>query len=304
MGKINLTKKERGILLAVFFVLSLFFTHVMLSIAEKNKGYLLLISSLGIFFLFLFQLEKKKIWRLFCRDQAIVVIAAVFLANALFFSEGMWNLAVNTGTKMWENWQGLALFFFLPTPYFIFIGFQFIPAFYRRWFLLSVIFLGLIILKPTPRYYEWVSLTGAIFLALGFYRRKKLALFFMPFLLLHSAAIYWSYFSKHISDHPREVSLRLFVWKDSSRDFLSKQRLADFLSGSGCDYSDIHSVDFRVKESLRAISYGSWPKRDQSSDRHCLWGKGVNISMRSEYAEQPGDDETAVADFFVWEKKN
>lgn len=293
--RVSLSARERKIICLVFFLLSLFFLYVALSIAEKNKGIALLISSLSALIIFLFKLDQKKIWRFFCREKVMQVLALVFIVNAFFFSEGMWNLAIQRGMKMWENWQGLALFFFLPSIYFIHIGFKNLPSFYRRWFLLGIIFLGAIILKPAPRYYEWTLLAGAFCMAIGFYRRKKLALFFMPFLLLHGAVIYYSYFT----ETTREESLRLFVWKDSSRDFLSKQSLAAFLGGSGCKLSDINGVDFRVKESLRAISYASWPVANQP----CAWKNGVNISLRSEYAEQPGDNETAIADFFVWERK-
>jgi hypothetical protein len=270
-------------------ILAGFFYRVYLLIPEKGKGFALFLVALLAAFAFLLPIQRwvpRQKWL----DSAVGIVAAVFLANALFFLEGSWSVAISTGLKPWQGQGSIGLLLFLPLALFlVWRGTRELPRFARRWFLLGVIILGAMMLKAAPRYYETALLALTVFFALGFAALPALQRWMALLLLaLHAAWLYPLYFLTT----PKEESLYLLAWKDSSRDFLSKQALVTVLGGSGCSLSDIKSVDSRVRESLLALSYGDWQQKAV-----CPY-KELQVQRRAEADPIRGREE--VADFVFW----
>jgi hypothetical protein len=92
----------------------------------------------------------------------------------------------------------------------------------------------------------------------------------------------------------QEREHKILIWRDSSRDFLSKQNLVQYFSENGCRLSDISSGDARVLEALRFLAIGNWPV---DSTRTCRLGK-----IRAERAEfaLPAPPLAEVANFYLW----
>jgi hypothetical protein len=172
--------------------------------------------------------------------------------------------------------------------------------------LLGVIFLGFMMLKPAPRYFELALLMVAVFVAQGLASLPFLGRIAMVvFLCLHATVLFAEYFSVS----PRENSLKFLFFKDSSRDFLSKQELVSVLGGSGCGLSDINGADSRVQEALLALSRADWPvakgaasglgSADAEGATSCKWKK-PQVERRAESGRTGTREE--VADFVIWEK--
>jgi hypothetical protein len=96
----------------------------------------------------------------------------------------------------------------------------------------------------------------------------------------------------------REENLRLLFFKDSSRDFLSKQELVRFLGGLGCSFSDIKSVDSRVREALIALSRSDWPV----AAHPCPW-KEIRLARKAESTQSGFEVADFVLEGSTWTKQ-
>jgi hypothetical protein len=270
-------------------VLALFFWKVFLQIPEKGKALALLASALlagASLWIPFYRWNWQKSWL----DTLAWIFALVFLLNAFFFLEGFWQLSISTGKEAWRGGRIVSLALFLIfSGWLFFQGRKEFPRFWRRVFLLGVIFLGLMMLKQTPRYHEMILLSLAIFLSAGLAKHKELIRFAcMCFLALHGALLYSEYFTLN----PKEQELRFLTFKDSSRDFLAKQELVSVLGSSGCRLSDIKTGDSRVGEALLALSHGDW----EVAPSPCPW-KHLERKVESFRA----GSKTEIADFVIWE---
>jgi hypothetical protein len=289
----ELTRRERLVSTLGCFLLALFFFRVFLMIPEKGKAGALVASALATGTLLAIGAEKWKFWRRHWLEGVVLYLALVFLFNAFVFLDGFWQHSVTTGREGWKGGRmvSIALFF----PFVLWLtqrGSRDTPRWLRRAFLLLVILLGLMMLKPAPRYFEILLLALGVFAAQGLARLPFLGrMAALVFLLLHGTLLYAEYFTTT----PKEASLRFLFFKDSSRDFLSKQELASVLGGSGCALSDIQAVDSRVNEALTAISRADW----QVAPGGCRF-KNLQVERRAESGRAGTKEE--VADFVIWEK--
>lgn len=288
--KRELSKAERRAGFGASLLLALFFVRVAFLIPEKGKGVALVAVGILAAVSFLLPFERRSFGRRWA-DSVVGIFSCVFLANALFFLQGSWSVAISTGLKTWRGAGLVGILLFVPLAlWLLWRGSREAPRFFRRWFLLSVIVLGAMMLKPAPRYFEVVFLASAAWIAVGLASMRALPRFsVLLFFALHTAWLYPNYFLSV----PKEESLRLLLWKDSSRDFLSKQRLASVLGSSGCSLSDIKSVDSRVREALVALSRRDWPL----ADGKCKWQE-LHVGRRAETETGPTREE--VADFVLW----
>jgi hypothetical protein len=272
-------------------LLALFFTRVYLEIPEKGKVLALLGSAILVISLLWIPLHRWN-WQKSWFEGLVWLVAAVFLANAFFFLEGFWQLSISSGKEAWRGGRIVSLCLFLGFSIFFFMrGLKAFPRLWRRAFLLGVICLGLMMLKQTPRYHELILLSLTVILSVGIGSLRlvpKAAC--LGFLVLHGALIYAEYFTLN----PKETELRFLLFKDSSRDFLSKQELVSVLGSSGCRLSDIKTGDSRVGEALLALSHGDWPV----ADKPCAW-KNLQLERRAESFRAGAKLE--VADFVIWE---
>lgn len=273
-----------------FFAFALFFWKVSVEIPEKGKAFALLASAvigLLLFWIPFYRWNWQKPWM----ESLAWLGAAVFLVNAFFFLEGFWQLSITTGKEAWKAGRILSLSSFVVFSVVLFFhGRLAFSRFWRRAFLLGVICMGAMMLKQTPRYHEIILLSLAVFLsgAIGTY--KELTRFAcIAFLALHGALIYAEYFTLN----PKERELRFLSFKDSSRDFLSKQELVSVLGSSGCRLSDIKTGDSRVGEALLALSHRDW----SVSEQKCPW----QFVERKVESFRSGS-KTEIADFVLWEK--
>lgn len=286
--------RERMAGLSSCLFLAAFFLQVIPQLPEKGKATALFLSAAAVAALLCLRAERWPVWRHRYFEVVVWLLSAVFLLNALFFVEGFWTLSITTGKEGWKGGRFLNLAVFLP--FIIWItrrGGREFPRILRRAFLLGVICLGFMMLKPAPRYFELMFLALALCLAQGIASLPflgRIATIF--FLFLHATVLCAEYFTVS----PRETELRFLFFKDSSRDFLSKQDLVAVLGGSGCRLSDIKSVDSRVGEALAALAKGDW----KVADLPCRW-KNLVIERRAEsgQAGQTGQGRQEAADFVI-----
>jgi hypothetical protein len=275
-------------------LLALFFARVATLVPEKGKAWALVASAVLLAALVLARAERWRLWQKPHWESVAVLLALVFLVNALFFLDGFWSLSITTGKEGWKGGRLLNLLFFLPAALWLARkGSREFPRWLRRAFLLGVICMGVMMLKPAPRYYELALLLVALFMAQGLASLPFLGRMAMVvFLFLHGTVL----FSEYFSVTPRENALKFLLLKDSSRDFLSKQELVSVLGGSGCGLSDISGADSRVQEALIALSRADWPV---DASKPCKW-KNLQVERRAESGRAGIREE--VADFVIWEK--
>ncbi|RZA06401.1 MAG: hypothetical protein EOP11_10475 [Proteobacteria bacterium] len=288
------SRRERAAAITALLALAFFFTQVLRLVPEKGKAAALFASALVLTGLLLARAERWRLWRWIWWDTLALFLSVPFWFNAFFFAEGSWGLAISTGKEAWKGWGALGLGLFLPfAVWFSFQGARELPRLARRSLTLIVIGLGLMMLKPAPRYFEVAITLIAVFLAIGIAKRRlPIRALLTAGLLLHALPIYADYFSLL----PREKEFRFLAFKDSSRDFLSKQSLAYVLGGLGCGVADMSLSDSRVAESLRALSLSAEP-----STRACAL-KDLRVERRGANFQLPGGREPdgAAADFIYW----
>jgi hypothetical protein len=285
------TRGERAAAVGALLLVAFYFSEILRQVPEKGKAAALLASALGLAGLLLARAERWRLWRWHWWETIVVLVSALFWFNAIFFAEGTWSLALSTGKEGWKSWGAIGMALFIPPAlYFAYLGGRELPRLWRRALSLSVIALGLMMLKPAPRYFELVILCLVVLFSLGIARRRlPIRALITAGLLLHALPIYVDYFSLM----PHEKDFRFLFFKDSSRDFLSKQVLLGELGGRGCDLSVMELSDSRVAESLRALSLQPPPRGAAA----CPWPR-LRIERRAE-ARRSGEG-GEIADFVYW----
>lgn len=245
------SRREKNAIVVSFGLLAVFFFRVAWLIPEKGKAAALVISALLAIGLPYVQhrLSSLPRWQWFP-----LVLGGAFLVNLVFFAEGTWSLGILTGSVGFGlGWQASLVVPLLAGL--LYVGLAKSSAFLRSWFFFSLFFLGLMMLKPAPRYFELPLLAMAILLSLGLaWQRALWGNAMLMGLGVHALVLYGFFFNSV----PFEKELRFLHFKDSSRDFLSKQKLTEFLGGAGCEASDIRSADSRVMEAVNALWIGQW----------------------------------------------
>jgi len=282
-------KKARVAFVAYFLLMAVFFLQVFFAIPEKGKAGALVLSAVGSAALLLVKGERWYVCRSVWWGRVLPVLAAAFIFNALFFGQGFWTASVMTGNDVWGFYQGslshfLAFLLSLFTLFAVtFISLKKLEGRLRVWLFASTFLIGIMMLKPAPRYFELVylaltfSLTGLLSeydfdywikkaVSVNFFRRLALwfALAFGLTFAINNAQESWARFSSPFTS-VTDTSLRFLFFKDSSRDFLDKQSLVKFLGSSGCKFSDIETHDPRLKETLTALSLGDWKVEEKKA---------------------------------------
>ncbi|NUM89276.1 MAG: hypothetical protein HUU37_08745 [Bdellovibrionales bacterium] len=195
--------------------------------------------------------------------------AVAWWVPAFFFSEGHWMVLVAKGTFLQDAWvlPGLTI-----PAWGLAVGAlrRKTPAVGREILFLTIltVSLGVMIPKPTPRYFELVFLTAAALGAVGLAGAAKARVAW----LLGIAGTIWLFAAHYQGGIPVERDFRFAWFKDSSSDFLSKQEVASFLGSSGCGASDIRIADYRGGETFRFLSEsGGWRK----AGTPCAWPQAI-----------------------------
>jgi len=286
---VAIERRAKKAFVAYFALMALFFLQVLIAIPEKGKAGALVLSSVGAVALVLAGCERWHGWRSVWWGRALPVLAAVFVFNALFFLQGTWSAAIATGKPYWQGsifYLGSHILLLM-----VFFGHSFVAlknenTWLRVWFLSGTFFMGIMMLKPAPRYFEIALIGIATIWANDWWRYWKTTSWKNHFLrqrlslrlsLTYCVLANLVFVFVHLVEYsPLDTSLRYLFFKDSSRDFLDKQSLVRFLGGSGCEFSDIETHDPRLLETLKALSLGDWRVDDK---KHCNY---LHVSRRTE----------------------
>jgi hypothetical protein len=259
-----LGRKPRMAFVLFFAGAALFFLRVLLMIPEKGKGAALLVSALLGVALLLARAESWALWRWAGWRWLLGLTALAFLANTIFFAEGLWTAALYSG---WEAWKDPVFELLLAAALASLASLAWKglrdpgQTFFALWFQAALAFAGLMMLKPAPRYFELPMLCLALFCAQAWRALPREGR------LVHGVVLGGNFlfllgiqfFSPIGRALPVERPLHFLVFRDSSRDYLSTQALAAKIGGMGCKISDIGIGDSRVRESLQALSHSDWP---------------------------------------------
>lgn len=269
-------------------LLAIFLLRVAFLVPDRGKALALFLSTLALLYTVHFPKHLIAILRFAHFRRLPLLLASVFFLNLLFFAPGEWSLSAFSGN---HHWRGLGLAGILLTAVMLaqlfYFGIKTVHPLIRIWLCFSLFFLGIMMLKPAPRYFELPLLTLLIVAAVGLVSLAgRGRVVFLLLLFANALPLYAAFF--RATAH--EENFQFLSFKDSSRDFLSKQKLAQFLGGSGCRFSDIKQVDSRVRESLLALSRTDWPV----SENKCPW-KDITVSQKT-MAGGPGIE---IADFIL-----
>ena len=284
--KLDLKERERNGWILWLGALLPYFAHVAHHVPETKKAWLLFGFTAALLLLLLFRGERLLKRPMPMLEKILPFLAFPFLVNALFFLPGEWTLLVNTGQAVTILPMLLGISVSLACAYLLWLE-------RAEWngVLLCVIFAGLMMLKPTPRYFECSMLWLVFLFAKSFLRLPALPRLALTALFLANAA---SAFHGYFFFEHQQRSIHFLAWKDDSREFLPKQELAKFLGLSGCPISAIKSVDSRTYEPLRFLSHGDWPLASVT----CPWNTSLLIAPSSE-APQVANPKF-VGGFQVW----
>lgn len=265
------SKTDRKWIASAALLLIPFFARIFVGVPEKGKA-LALVIGMAIFAIWV--LLGGPFWQRFVAlssffKYAFYLVSGVFLFNALFFLEGHWGVLQQIGELQVNYFFGLGLVLFI-TLFFLQLGRDKISTdmqIYVRWSLILCLFLGCLMLKPAPRYFHLaffpLILIGA-HLLLGL--RPIWRVFFVGFLTVHlGASVTANYFLPAVYGNQVDQPLRVLFFKDSSRDFLSKQHVARMLGDLGCGMDRVESDDARVVEALRFLQHGDWHLRTSTT---------------------------------------
>ena len=266
-------KAERVLALILSLALLPFFLKIYFSVPEKTKAFALCLALvIFIFFLLLLPFFETKTslgsnnrW-IHKAQKFLPFLALPFLANLFFFADGTWILAVQKGLPLsWMEGVG-ALSLGILGSYAVL---RWPESLEKSFFVLLLLFLGVLMLKAAPRYYHLALVLLPLYLALELetippqlknFRWKGLS-FENLFLLLLLVPAFFQY-KQYFQLDPKPNALRFLFWKDDSRDFLSKQNLALHLGSKACPLSAISSVDGRVREALVFLAHKDWPLKE------------------------------------------
>ena len=291
--KNGLEPRPRWFFSLYFGSIAVFFLQVLLQIPEKGKAGALLASALLSLLFLALKAERLSLWKAPRLWILLQILSVPFLFNSVFFAQGFWGAALFTGYDP-PNLPFATLFFtigLLALLFALYRGVKASPVFLQRFTVLLTLFLGLMMLKPAPRYFELSMLCFAAILAWDLH--EWIFLWEWPLSArLHRLTFFAGLLAINIGFtlalvlqlSPVEKELRFLFFKDSSRDFLDKQKLAGFLGSSGCGPSDIGTGDSRIAEELKALSYRNWPKKEGIN---CRW---KSVQRRADSRIGEGED--------------
>jgi hypothetical protein len=261
-------RTHRAIVLLTAVGLWPFLWKIYQEIPEKDKALFLLVSdTLVIFFVSVFE----QMPRVFRRSREALqwiagIISLPFYFYLIFFSEGHWSVLFTNG-RIFHPW---VLAISVPATL---IGFGYLIRKHRlikwhggqqrfwSWFLYTVFFLGILAVKPTPRYFELAFFFIAMGTAILLGHQKKAAIYrFMGVFAAVSLLILGTnYLRPGMLGQGVDRSFHFLIFKDNSSDSVSKQNLSRYLGAKGCSFSQVSTPDPRIREALLFLSHGDWP---------------------------------------------
>jgi hypothetical protein len=226
--------------------------------------------------------------------RALPWLALPMLASVAFFSLGLWTPLTQFGQII--NIPALILAMCCNAFILCFFYFRFTRNtrdLSDDLFLLQTLVLGLIMHKFAPRYFETSFLLAAIIAARYFAQSFPPRILF-AFFCIYISTQSWHLWTNYFHNTAQERETKFLLWRDSSRDFLSKQNLVQYFQEKGCSLSDISSGDARVLEALRFLAISDWRLAE---GQRCHWGK-IRVE-RAEFSlpSKPLDDR---AEFYFW----
>jgi hypothetical protein len=280
-----LSFKQRAWVMLYFMVTAVFLARVLGSIPEKGKGAALVFSAALVITGVALEWNRWPLWRKPAWSYLLGLAGLIYGFNCAFFAQGFWAAAVAKGIPFYNvDFQTLAFWIgFLGLLYVCARGWAASPSWIPRAFLLLTVACGVLMLKPAPRYFELPMLVLACLLtydlASWIYlvewpvsRRLHLLTALSGVLALNTGITLANTALLPSVNAP----IHFLFFKDSSRDFTDKHVLVEFLGGSGCARSDIHTGDPRLKEELDALALGDWPVNHSGP---CRWNF---VSLQSE----------------------
>ena len=261
---------HRMLVLMTALSLAPFLWSVYREIPEKDKASVLLLADAAVIvFVVVFGQMPRAIRRMRETLKWIVGIASIpFMFYLMFFSEGHWSILFTHG-MIARHW---ILVFSVPLTL---LGLASLCRMYWRsdwsppeqrfwsWMLYTVFFLGILAVKPTPRYFDiafFLMAMGASVL-LGRLPWRRSAVFLGLFVGMSGLVLCGNYFLPGLRGRGVDRSYRFLFFHDSSGDPLPKQDLVRFLGQEGCAYSQVGTPDPRMAEALLFLSHGDWPVR-------------------------------------------
>ena len=295
--------RDRWLVQAVAFVLFIFSLGILIQVPSKAKPIALMLGALLVMVHAQFGFpvaswlrdRKRIVW-------GILVVASIpFLFNALFFLDGHWGFLRAHGTLLYPRFIAITVVGLLG----LFWKAYSLGALkgevwaFVQWTGLTTLMLGLIMLKPSPRYYELSLFCLAL---LGSYcvtrlEVKKAVVLVTLFTMLASTSIWWNYFMPAQLNLTSDREFRFLLFSDSSRDFLSKQRLVRFMADRGCGFESLIIEDNRVLEAVRFLRHGDW----KPATTHPCPGK-FRVEREAKYDKIPDEVEMLGGFFLVREE--
>lgn len=298
-GRVLSRKNRIAIACAAIFLLPFFF-HIEQTIPEKGKALVLIALAVAAAGIFGFSLHTK-IPQSF-RHKAFwlaVLVSLPFIVNQVFFGLGHWQLLLAKGESSFTWYEALYMLVFLGAVTLCAkrMGKEY-PS-YSLFFCLCVALLGLMMLKPAPRYFGMGILLQGVFILFalwqwtGRWRWPALSAF-----LLSGALLLFQQYGLGASSVAQERALHFLYFKDNSQDFMSKQELAQFFGAKGCGVEEITSMDGRLLEALRFLSHGDWPV---NSSQAC--GGKWRVERLGFNVKPTIPPEQVIAGFGIWSEK-
>ena len=245
-----------------------FLWHVYRTIPEKDKAILLVIADCALMGTVLFFGQMPRVIRRMRENIQWLVTALVipFCFYLAVFSEGHWSVLFSQGRIM-APW---VLFFSVP---FTVGALIFLVRVYARqkwthsqerfwsWILFTLFWLGVLAVKPAPRYFAMgfflIALGGAVLL--GQIGRARASRFLIPFGFVSALILVVNVWIPGTHGEQVDRSFRFLFFKDDSSDSLPKQDLVRYLGGKGCSPAQVTTGDPRLAEALKFLSHGDWP---------------------------------------------
>lgn len=283
---IPLVRDTRVMLLALGAVLSPFFLRIAFLVPERDKA-LILAAGAGACVLALF-FGAGRVWGTAkLRQWAMIttgVISIPFIFLTLIFLEGHWSVLFSVGGLQKSILFGLTL---LPGLVLFrlqrkaFWSEKFKP--FTLFFFYLCIGVGILMIKPTPRYFELPEVVAALALSLALarYPRSVLSFYFVVVAVFFTLQFSENYLQPIVQGKVRESKFSFLFIKDDSRDHLSKQKLSEMIAAWGCRFESVQSPDSRVMEALKFLSHTSYWKTN--SQVQCPSG-GVRVYRTVDYA--------------------
>ncbi len=149
----------------------------------------------------------------------------------------------------------------------------------RDWFLGTLAFAAIVMVKPAGRYFEtsFVLFTAMLALTLSTISIERARLWLVCFVLLGGLAIEENYLRPGREYRQTDTDVRAWIFHDSTSDTLPKQEVAEFLAENGCPRSVVQAQDPRLAESLDFLAKGDWELASQP----CSWSS-VSLARERE----------------------